>query len=370
MAGMARRLFWLVIVFLVFGLIVLSSASVVEAQKQTGSASYYWQHQLLWGVIPGIVLMLVLWRVPYRRWRPFAFPLLIAALGLLMLVLVPSLGLRINGARSWLSLGAFSFQPVEVLKLALVVYLAAWLGERGERVKELQMGLLPFGIIMGFVGLLLLRQPDLGSLGIVSLLAGGVYFIAGAPWKQVAIASIVAVVLLAGAAVASPERWSRVTTVFNPTADARGAGWQLNQALIAIGAGGTWGVGLGQSTQKFGFLPEPIGDSIFAVLVEELGMAGGLATLILFGLLAVTMAHIAGRAPDAFGSLLVTGMMLWVLGQAAVNMAAITGLGPLTGIPLPFISYGGTSMVSMLAGLGIVLNVAEHAAHRRQRMSE
>jgi cell division protein FtsW len=193
-------------------------------------------------------------------------------------------------------------------------------------------------------------------------MAGGIYLIAGAPWKQTVAIGAITALLIVSVAAFSPERWSRITTVFNPMADARGAGWQLNQALIAIGAGGMWGVGLGQSTQKFGFLPEPIGDSIFAILVEELGFAGGIATVTLFALMAFTLVRIAHHAPDAFGSLIVSGMLLWIMGQAVVNMAAITGIGPLTGIPLPFISYGGTSMVSMLAGIGIALSVAERSS--------
>ncbi|MCC6934666.1 MAG: cell division protein FtsW [Candidatus Yanofskybacteria bacterium] len=357
---MARKLFWLIVVMLGFGLIVLSSASVVQAQKQFGSSSYYWRHQLIFGILPGLAMLWLLWRVDYRRWRSFALPGLFCALVLMILVFVPSFGVHLKGATSWLSLGVFTFQPAEVLKLALVVYLAAWLGERGDRLKHVRFGLVPFVLVMGFVAVLLLLQPDLGTLGIVSLLSGGMYFIAGAPLKQVFGVVAAVVILMGGMAALSPERWSRITTVFNPGADMRGAGWQLNQSLIAIGSGGMWGVGLGQSTQKlYGFIPEPIGDSIFAVLVEELGWAGGMFTISLFAIFAIMMTQIARRARDGFGSLLVLGMCLWVMIQATVNMAAVTGLGPLTGIPLPFISYGGTSMVAMLAGLGIVLNVAE-----------
>lgn len=359
---MARRLFWLILVLLVFGLIILSSASVVQSQKQFDSSSYYWRHQLFWGILPGIVLMLTLWKFPYRHWRRLAFPLLLFSLVLLVLIFVPSWGLRVNGATSWLNVFGLSFQPAEVLKLALVVYLAAWLGGHGGRPHDWKLGLVPFVIIMGVIATLLLLQPDLGTLGIICIIAGGVYFIAGAPLKQVAIMTVGIVVLIGAMAVISPERLSRVTTIFHPMADARGSGWQLRQSLISIGSGGLWGKGLGQSTQTlYGFLPEPIGDSVFAVLVEELGFVGGAATVALFGLLALTLARIAREAPDIFGSLLASGMLVWIIGQAVVNMAAVTGIGPLTGIPLPFISYGGTSMVSMLAGLGIVLNIAERS---------
>jgi len=357
---MAKKLFWIIIGMLVFGLIVLSSASVVQATKQFGSSSYYWRHQLLYGVAPGLAVMYALWRFKYQRLRPLALPLLFAALMLMVLVFVPALGLRLKGATSWLNLGWFTFQPAEALKLALVIYIAAWLGDNHERVKSWQLGLLPFGIIMSFVALLLLLQPDLGTLGIVLLIAGGMYFVAGLSYRATAAIVGITRVLIVGFAAVSPHRWSRIVTVFNPSQDARGAGWQLNQALVAIGSGGIWGVGLGQSTQKFGFLPEPIGDSIFAIIVEELGLVGGVVTIGLFALLAVTLIWIARGAPDAFGGLITAGMAIWILGQALVNMMAITGIGPLTGLPLPFISYGGTSMIAMLAGLGIVLNVAEH----------
>jgi cell division protein FtsW len=359
---MAKRLFWLILLLLGFGLIVLSSASVVQATKQIGVSNYYWKHQLQYGILPGLLLLWALWKIDYRKIRLFALPLLFVALVLMVLVFVPSLGVHQNGATSWLDIGFFTFQPAEVLKLALIIYLAAWLGERGDRLKNWQLGLLPFGIIMGFVTLLLMLQPDYGTLGIVILIAGGMYFIAGAPLKQLFAIITVLVLLLGGVVAFKPEQRSRIATVFNPSADVRGEGYQLHQSLIAIGSGGMWGVGLGQSTQKLGgFIPEPIGDSIFAILVEELGWAGGMFTIVLFAALAVMMTGIARRAHDGFGALLATGMCLWILVQVAVNMAAVTGIGPLTGIPLPFISYGGTSIAAMLAGLGIVLNVAKRS---------
>lgn len=338
---------------------MLSSASVVQAQKEFGSSSYYWQHQLFWGVIPGIIAMLVLWRIDYRHWKKAAFPVLFLSFLLLALVFVPHIGLRLKGATSWITVLGVSFQPAEFLKFALVLYLAAWLGEHRERLKNWQLGLLPFVIVMGFIGTLLLLQPDLGTLGLVLIIAGGVYFIAGAPLKQTILIGLAVLILIIGFARASPHRWARVKTLMNPMADARGAGWQLNQSLIAIGSGGVWGVGLGQSTQKFGFLPEPIGDSIFAILIEELGVVGGSVTIGLFALLSGMLIWIARKTADPFGSLFTSGMLLWITTQAVVNIAAITGLGPLTGVPLPFISYGGTAMISMLGGLGVVLNIAE-----------
>ncbi len=356
---MARRIFGVVLILLVFGLIVLSSASSVQAEKQFGSSAYYWRHQLLYGILPGLLGLYFFWRFDYRKLRVLAFPFLAVALVAMILVFVPSIGVHLKGATSWLSLGVFTFQPAEFLKLALIVYLAAWLGERSERIKSWQLGFLPFALVTGFVAFLLLLQPDLGTLGIISIIAGSIYFFAGTPIRH-SVAVVIAVVAMIGiAAFVSPLRLARITTIFNPQADVRGTGWQLNQSLIAIGSGGVWGVGLSQSTQKLGFLPEPIGDSIFAILMEELGLVGGIVTLSLFAFLATLLMMTAQRAHDGFGALLCTGMCIWVMTQAVVNITAVTGLGPLTGVPLPFISYGGTSMVAMLSGLGMVLNVAE-----------
>lgn len=358
--GVDRRLLWLVLMLLAFGLVVLASASVVQGEKQFGSAGYYWRHQLLMGILPGLAALFACRAIPYRWWRKAAFPLLLVSVALLVLVFWPAVGIRLKGATSWIEFLGISFQPAELLKLSLVLYFAAWLSASHDRLKQWQLGLLPFGLIMGFIGLLLLLQPDVGTLGVVLLMTAGIYFIAGAPWRHVAAIALSAVVLIGLVAVVSPERWSRITTVFHPTEDVRGAGWQLNQALIAIGNGGLWGVGYGASVQKFGFLPEPIGDSIFAVLTEELGVVGGITTVMLFCLLAFTLMQVAWRASDAFGALIAVGMFMWISVQTMVNIAAITGIGPLTGIPLPFISYGGTSMVSLLAGMGIVMNVAKH----------
>ena len=358
---MSNRLFWIVAVLLVGGLIVLSSASIAVSLDRYGTPYHFVERQLLVGIVPGFAVLLFFRRVSYRHWRRLALPGLLGALILVGLVFVPGLGLSINGARNWLSLGAFSFQPSEFLKLALVVYLAAWLSKGGDRLKHWQFGLLPFAVIIGMVSIFLALQPDLGTLAIVLVIASGVYFIAGASPKQVAAVTIAGVLLIGSFAALSPERWGRITTTFNRSADVQGSGYQLNQALVAIGAGGVWGVGLQESTQKFGFLPEPIGDSIFAVLVEELGFVGGAITVGLFVFLAHTLIGISRRAPDTFGSLLVAGMFVWVMVQATVNMAAITGIGPLTGVTLPFISYGGTSMVSLLAGIGIVMNVAKQS---------
>lgn len=362
---MQRYLFGFIILLLVFGLVVLYSASSVQGQQKFGNPAYFVTHQLLYGIVPGFAVLLVLRRIDYRKWRPVALPALVGAMALMVLVFTPTLGVRLKGATSWLSVLGVAFQPSELLKLGLVLYLAAWFGAGAERVQKWQFGLLPFIVIIGFSSVLLVKQPDFGTLGIILAIAIGMYFLAGSSLKQTAIIGAVGLVAVAGFIATSPERLERVRVLVQPDYNPRGASWQLNQALIAIGSGGVWGSGYGQSTQKFGFLPETIADSIFAIIVEELGLVGGLVTLGLFGMLAVMLIYTAIRAPDAFGQLFAAGMAIWIMVQATVNMAAITGLMPLTGIPLPFVSFGGTSMVSVLAGLGIVLNIAKRGSARR-----
>lgn len=362
---MQRYLFAVIIVLLLFGLIVLYSASSVQGQQKFGSPAHFVLHQLLYGIGPGFAALMLIKKVDYRKWRPFALPALVGTFMLMVLVFVPSLGVSLKGATSWLSLLGVAFQPSELLKLALILYLAAWFGAGAERVKNWQFGLMPFAVIIGFSSILLLKQPDFGTLGIVLMIAISMYFIAGSSLKQTAAIMLVGAVAVGGFIATNPQKLERVRVMVQPNYNPRGASWQLNQALIAIGSGGMTGVGYGQSTQKFGFLPETIADSIYAIIVEELGLVGGLVTLALFGLLAVMLIITAARAPDAFGQLFASGMAAWIMIQAIVNMAAITGLMPLTGIPLPFISFGGTSMVSLLAGLGIALNIAKRGSNRR-----
>jgi len=346
-------------VLLVFGLAMLSSAGIVDAQKKFGSPYYYFYHQLLFGVLPGLVLAYLISRVKYDVWRKLALPILFGALFLTALVFLPGLGYGAKGATRWISIHGFVFQPAEVLKLSLIIYFAAWFGSRQERLKRAAYGAAPFFIILAFVGLLLAKQPDIGTLIIVGIIAIGMYFVAGITWKQFAMLGGVVIVGLVLLIVVEPYRFDRIKSYLNPQNDPRGISYQVNQAAIAIGSGGLFGVGFGHSSQKFGFLPEPVGDSIFAIIAEELGFVGAMATIGLFVLLCLTLTQIANQTRDPFGRLLVSGVNIWIMAQAFVNIAAISGLAPLTGIPLPFISYGGTAEIALLAGLGIVYNVAQ-----------
>jgi len=358
---MHKKLLWLIFILLAFGLIILSSAGLIDGQKKFNSSYYYLFHQLEFGVLPGLVFMFALSRLNYKHFRKISLLLLFLALFLMILVFVPSLGQGLKGATRWLNIGGITFQPSEFLKLAMVIYLAAWFGGRDERIKNWVYGMAPFFIIMAFVTLLLVLQPDIGTLIVVMLIAGGVYFFAGIKFKQFLIIMLAVSAILTALVVLEPYRFNRIKAFINPSVDPRGISYQINQSFISIGSGGVFGLGFGNSRQKFGFLPEVAGDSIFAVIAEELGFIGSAFTIGLFVILCLILIKIAKNAPDKFSSLLVMGINMWIMSQTFVNIAAISGLAPLTGIPLPFVSYGGTAIISLLGGLGIVLSVAKRS---------
>jgi cell division protein FtsW len=344
---------------------MLSSAGVVEGQKKFGSSYYYLIHQFLYGALPGAALFLLFSKINYKFWRKVALPLLIIAVGLLVLVFVPGVGYGFKGAQRWINFKFFSFQPSEFLKLSLIIYLAAWFSRYEGRINVGLRSIVPFLLVFGFTGFLLLLQPDMGTLIVVALIAMSMYFFAGANLKHF-IALILIMAILAGAfSIIVPYRFNRVKTfihtLFAPEkADLRGSAYHINQAILGIGSGGIFGLGFGQSRQKINYLPEPVGDSIFAIIVEELGFVGAIVLLSLFLSLALVLINIAGGVHNQFGRLLVLGIMTWITGQALINISAISGLIPLTGIPLPFISFGSSSLVTILAGLGIVVNISRY----------
>lgn len=357
---MDRKLLAITLMLIVLGLAVLSSAGIVDGQKKFGSSYYYLTHQLLYGILPGLVLMFIFSIIDYRFWKRISLLILVGSLSMMIMIFMPNFGHGLKGATRWINLGVLSFQPAEILKLSLIIYLAAWFGSRDERTKRLSYGLVPFLMVLSFAALLLFLQPDIGTLIIVSLIALGIYFMAGTSYKQFAGILLILFLGLAAIIVVEPYRFDRLKSFWNPSIDPRGISYQINQSLISIGSGGLFGVGYNNSSQKQGgFLPEVIGDSIFAIIAEELGLVGSAITIGLFGVLCFFLINIAKSAPDKFGTLLVMGINLWIMSQAFVNIAAISGLVPLTGIPLPFISYGGTAVAVLLSGMGIVLNVAK-----------
>lgn len=350
-----------VFILVVFGLAMLSSAGIVDGQKRFDSDYYYFIHQLLYGLLPGLFLFWFCSKIKYSFWKKLSLPLLILSLGFMLAVFVPEVGMVARGAFRWIKIGFLSFQPSEVLKLILIIYFAAWFSGRTEKVKSWSYSVVPFLVVLGFVGILLAKQPDVGTLSVVVMIAIAMYFLAGAEMRHFAgLMAVLAVVFFLLIQFA-PYRLNRFLAFVNPSADPQGIAYHVNQARLGIGRGGLFGVGFGQSQQKINFLPEPVGDSIFAIVVEELGLMGGSFLLGLLLWLAMALIKISWQTSDRFAQLFLLGLTVWIAGQAFINIAAISGLVPLTGIPLPFVSYGGTSLAVLLAGLGIASNIAKHS---------
>ena len=357
----ADKVFLSLVLILVFiGLIAISSAGIAISQSKFGDPYYYFKHQLFYGILPGLVAMFITSRINYKLWQKLAVPILGVAIALLVVVLISSHGLELKGAKRWINLGPISFQPIEMVKLAVIIYLSSWLTGKSKIIKNFSESLVPFVVMLGVVGLLIIAQPDVGSFGAVAFISLAMFFLAGASLKHIVGLIVLGIAGLGLLIKLEPYRMNRLLAFLHPETDVQGIGWQVKQAAIAVGQGGIFGVGLGHSHQKFGYLPEVVGDSIFAIIAEEVGMVGAGIIVILFILLAFRGFRLAQKAPDQFSAFMITGISLWIIFQALINIMAIIGLMPLTGIPLPFISYGSTSLISLLAGVGIVLNISRY----------
>jgi cell division protein FtsW len=359
--GAAWGLFTIVLLLTCIGIVMVYSASSVAAQAQYHDSTWFLKRQLLYEGI-GIAGMLLAWRIHYVRLRRFTFPLLVATLAALVLVLMPHIGRAAGGARRWLSFGGpFNVQPAELAKLALILYLAHFLANRGARTREFGAGLVPPLIVLGLMALPILKQPDLGSALILVLITFAMLFTAGARLVHLAAAGAAAVPAVLAVILRAGYRSQRLLAFLHPWRDPRGSGFHIIQSLLAIGSGGLLGLGLGHSRQKFFYLPERHTDFIFAIIGEELGLVGSLAVIILFAALAAWGCRIATRCPDRYGSLLVTGLTTMLVGQAVLNIGVVSGSLPITGVPLPFISFGGSSLVLNDIAVGILLNVSQYA---------
>jgi cell division protein FtsW len=350
-----------------FGLVMVYSATSASAALGNGNSVGYLERQASYAFI-GIALMVVAARSDFRRLRPLAPPLVVGALGLCAVVLV--MGERINGARRWIGFGPAAFQPSELAKLALVVWCAAYLARRPppRTLKDLAR---PVGTLVGLFCLLILVEPDLGTVITIVTMIGAMLLVAGTPLPTLATAYGIVFSLAAIAAWASPYRRARLLVFLDPWKDPSGNGLQNVQALISLGSGGVFGRGLGQGIHKIHYLPEAHTDMIFAVIGEELGLVG--AALVMAGYCAFAYAglRLAITTKDPFGKRLAAGITALICGQAAINLAAVLGLAPLTGIPLPFVSYGGSSLVIALLSVGILLNIARgHAGAKTVAVSD
>ncbi|MBI2888872.1 MAG: cell division protein FtsW [Candidatus Liptonbacteria bacterium] len=349
----------LVLVITVFGFIMLASASSELGKIHYNDSYYYVRHQLLYGLSFGIAGFLLASFVRYGLYRALALPMLIFTILLLLLVFTP-LGIEANNATRWLHLGPIRFQPAELLKLTLILYLAAWLSRPNmQRSSSLLKGLLPFLVVLGIVGALLVRQPATSTVLILFGTGMVLYFLSGAKFRYIAGTMLLILVSIGLIIYATPYRRERIMGFLQPGQHQETKNFQVSQSLIAIGAGGFTGAGYGRSLIK-STLPASVDDSIFAVIGEELGFAGSASLVALFAALVFRFFWLARRAPDLFGRLMLAGFGTVIALQSLVNMGAISGILPLTGVPLPFISYGGTALAVFLTMTGVAANVSKY----------
>lgn len=357
----AWGLFLTVLALTSIGVVMVYSASSVAATAQFHDSAWYLKRQLLYALV-GLAAMSVAWRVHYAKLRRITLPLLGVALLALLAVLLPHIGREAGGARRWLSLGGgLNFQPGELAKLAMILYLANFLANRGARARELGAGLVPPLLVLGALAAPILKQPDLGSALVLAMITFVMLFLGGARLRHLlllaaaSVPAVLAVILRAG------YRSQRLLAFVDPWRDPRGSGFHIIQSLLALGSGGLLGLGLGHSRQKFFYLPERHTDFIFAIIGEELGLAGTATVIVLFLLLAVWGYRIASRCPDRYSTLLACGLTSMLVGQAALNIGVVSGTLPITGVPLPFMSFGGSSLVLSFTAVGILLNISQYA---------
>ncbi len=364
---MPRRLapdMWLVgvvVLLLSLGVVMVYSASAIVAADRFHDPSFFLKKQLFWAVL-GAGCLLGALRVDYRRLERWGVPILAAVGVLLVLVLVPPLAQPINGTRRWLRLGPVSFQPAELAKLALVVYLAAHLARAGEALADFRRGLLPPLAVTGVLALLVLAQPDLGNCVALLAVTFALLFLAGGRVRHLAALWAAALPFLVLAVWLAPYRVRRIATFLDPWSDPRGSGFQIIQSWLALGSGGLLGRGIGESRQKLFYLPEAHTDFVFAVIGEELGFVGAFAIVALFAVLVWRGLRVGLRAPDAFGAYLALGITVLIATQTLVNLGVVTGSLPTKGLPLPFISFGGSSLLVTMLATGVLLNISQHAS--------
>lgn len=356
---------WITLILVVFGFLIFSSASLGLLARGSANYSSVAFSQTVLGLFLGTIAFFSASKLDYKLWKKSAFYLLLGAVILNALVLVPGLGEAHGGARRWFYLGPVSFQPAELLKLAVIIYFSAWAAGVKGKIKDFKYGFLPLLVLLGLSSFLLLLQPDTDNLAMILVALVAMYISAGGKWRHMIVLGIAGMIALAVLVSFRPYLKQRITTFMNPQADSQGAGYQIQQSLIAIGSGGLSGRGFGQSVQKFNFLPEPVGDSIFAVAGEEFGFLGSVLIILLFVAFATRGLKIAANVTDVFARLVVVGIVIMITGQAFVNIGAMLGVLPLSGITLPFVSHGGTSLFFTLLGAGIVLSVSKTQRSRQ-----
>jgi cell division protein FtsW len=352
--------FWIVLTLVFGGFFIFMSASLGLVAKNGLSLYSVVFNQVFFGIFLGIAVLIFFSKINYKKWKKYSPHILILTLILTGLVFIPKIGISHGGATRWLNLGIISIQPVELLKFGVILYLSTWYSSIGQKINTLRYGLLPLIIVIGLSGALLLFQPDTGSLLVIFVTSMSIFLIGGGRLKHIIGIVLAAILGFAIFVIRKPYILERLYTFIDPSRDPTGASWQLQQSLIAIGSGGIFGKGFGQSIQKFSFLPEPTSDSVFAVAAEEFGFLGAMVILAIFTVFLFSGLRLSQKAPDLFGRLFISGIVIMIAFQAFINIAAMIGVFPLTGIPLPFISHGGTALLVTLAEIGIILNISRH----------
>jgi cell division protein FtsW len=348
-----------VLALLAIGLIMVFSASPVMGLKH-GDTFYYVKRHIFY-LILGLLALYYGMHLDLDNLKNRAVPILLASIALLAAVFIPGVGRKVLGASRWIDLGLLSFQPSELIKFSMVLFTAKWLSERQATIKDFIRGIIPPLVWLGLVSLFIIKQPDIGTTLTIGATVFAMLFIAGAEiWQLLSLAGI-GIMGMIGLSFISPYRLRRLTAYLNPWSDPQGAGFQIIQSLLAVGSGGLFGLGLGASRQKFFYLPQQFTDFIFAILCEELGFFGGAGVVVLFAFFASLGFRIALSLSDPFRKLLAAGIVSWLTLQAMINIMVVIGLIPTTGIPLPFISYGGTATIINLFSVGVVLNVSRKA---------
>ncbi len=352
-----RVLIVLIAVLVIFGIMMVFSASSAVAYDENADAAFYLKKQLLWAVL-GLTAMVAMMRIDYHLLRTYVYPIFLVSLCLLVLVLVPGVGKKINGARRWIDLMGFTFQPGELIKLTLVIYLSYSLTKKYEKIKTFTVGFVPHIILLLVVAALIMLEPDFGAAVTIGAIVIIMMFVAGTRFYYLAATVIAAVPVVYFCIVHSAYRMRRIMAFMDPWADPLDTGYHIIQSFLAFGSGGIVGAGLGEGTQKLFYLPFAYSDFIFAVIGEELGFIAVVAVIAAFGLLCMRGIRIAKRAPDLFGSYLAVGITALITIEVILNIGVVTGLLPTKGMTLPFISYGGSSLLTSLAAMGVLLNVS------------
>jgi cell division protein FtsW len=354
-----RIFFGIVLSLIIIGVIMFISASLGILNKNEAKFYSVISSQLIFGLFGGLVALFFGLRIPYKFWRQYSIPLFIISIILTTLVFVPGLGFTHGGSSRWVNIFGVSFQPVEFLKIGFIIYFATWLSWVKGRVKDIRFSLLPLIILLGIITLILINQPDTKSLILITATGLVMLFVSGTPWKYILGMFSVVMIAFVILAFSTPYLRTRINTFLNPSKNGSTSSYQIQQSLIAVGSGGIMGRGLGQSIQKFNYLPEPQGDSIFAVVGEEMGFVGSTLLICLYVAFAMRGYKIAHFAPDSFSKLFVIGTITIITAQSFMNIASIIGVFPLTGVPLVFMSHGGTALLLDIGLMGIVLNISK-----------